>query len=112
MNKELETLKVREVPSQLDSRILTAARLAASGNVKRNRNKRIFLASSGIAAACVAGFVIFFTPPPEKTTHFEVQYQALNDLSFIEQETFALAAELNCQSVYALDNTGTWENMQ
>lgn len=111
MKKDLEVLKVQAVPEHLDSRILTAARLAAYRNSRKNRRKKAILAFSAVAASFVAGFAVFVMPPAEKTTHFEVQYQALNDLSFIEQETFALAAELNCHSVYALDNNGTWENM-
>ena len=111
MKKDLEVLKIREVPSRLDSRILTAARLAASGNIRKNRQKRIILISGSIAAACLAGFAVFLAPHNTRNTRFEVQYHALNDLSFIEQEAFALASELDAHSVYALDNGTAWENM-
>lgn len=105
MKKELEVLKIREVPEHLDARVLAAARLAASGNSRRNRYRHIIVAASGIAAACVAGFAIFAVPVTPKKHITDTQYLALNDFSSIDQEFFALASELNCQSVYALDNS-------
>ena len=109
MKQELNTLRQREVPASLDAAVLTAARLSAFRRNKRQRAKRLLFTASGIAAAVAACFAVFVTLPPEATQN-EAQYYALNDLSIIEQESFALASELNCRSVYALDNTITWEN--
>lgn len=109
MKQELNTLRQREVPASLDAAVLSAARLSAFRRNKRQRAKRLIFAASGMAAAIAACFATFVTLPYKETRN-EAQYYALNDLSIIEQESFALAAELNCRSVYALDNTITWEN--
>ena len=109
MKQRLDILTEREVPEHLDVSILAAAKFSAYRKNKRQRAKRLLFAASGMAAAVSAGFAIFVTLPNTDNTYTEAQYYSLNDLSTIEQETFALAAELNCRSIYALDNSITLE---
>ena len=110
MNKRLDILREKEPPNLLDEKVLAAARFAAARNSKQKNRKKFILISSAIAASFVAGFAVIMVPRPQPNK-FEVQYYALNDLSNIEQEAFALASELNCNTVYALDNSGNWENL-
>ena len=108
MNNRLDILREKEVPHALDARILTAARLSAAGYRSKSGKKKFFyLVSTSLAASFAVAFAIIFTP---SAPEYEVKYYALNDTSSIEQEAFALASELNCNTVYALDNT-TWENL-
>ena len=110
MKRELEILKMREVPEHLDASILAAARFSTLRRNRRNRMKRIIFAAGGMAAAVAAGFAVFAAPSGLKSENIENQYISLNELSSIEQEAFVLAAELNCRSIYALDTPVNWEN--
>ena len=110
MKQQLDILTKREVPEHLDVSILAAAKFSAYRKNKHQRAKRLLFAASGMVAAVAAGFAIFITLPSTDTACTEAQYYSLNDLSTIEQETFALASELNCRSIYALDNSITLEN--
>ena len=109
MKKDLDILKTHEVPEHLDVAVLSAAKFAAYRKNKQQKIKRLFLAAGSIAAAFAVGFSIFSVSEP-KSKYTDSQYSALNDLSAIEQEAFALAAELNCRSIYALDYQTGLEN--
>ncbi len=99
MKKRYESLRVREVPPELDGRILAAA----AGAARRNRMRRIFRAwcwsGSAVAAAFLAGFVIFHQPQPVDTvSHTGAERQelpALMDWSTLEQAGYNLAFELD-----------------
>ena len=100
MKKRYESLRVREVPIELDNRILTAA----AGVARRNRMRRIFRAwcwtGSAVAAAFLAGFVIFHQPQPAEPVHRyssaeRQELPALMEWSALEQAGYNLAFELD-----------------
>ena len=104
MNRKFENLTELEVPSILDAKILAASRLAAHGHAKRKFLKKLWLVSGSAAAAIMIGITVFL--PSGKT---DANYQALSDLSSIEQEFFSLETELNCQNYYALNTAAAME---
>lgn len=109
MNNSPNILKEMTVPSELDARILAVSRLAAAGNRRKRRHSKM-LAVSGIAAVCAIGFAVILAPEMAKPK-IDMRYQALNDLSQIEQETFALCSALNSNRVYMFENSINLENL-
>ena len=108
MNKSVDMLKEMTVPSELDAKILAVARLSAAGNRRRCRHNKM-IAASGIAAVCAIGFSLFLIPERVERK-VDMKYYVLNDLSSIEQETFALTSALNSNSVYISENNMNMEN--
>ena len=108
MDMKFKNLTTQDVPSGLDAKILAASRLAAHGYARRRRIRKISYLTGAVAASLAAGFAIF-APPAIQSNAYEVKYQALNDLSLIEQEAYALDAELNCNALYTLSSTATME---
>ena len=108
MNKSPDMLKEMTVPSVLDAKILAVARLSAAGKRRRRRNSRM-IAASGIAAAFAIGFALFLVPGKSEQS-VDMKYYSLNDLTSIEQETFALTSALKSNSVYMSENSISLEN--
>lgn len=108
MNKSVDMLKEMTVPSELDAKILAVARLSAAGNRRRCRHNKM-IAASGIAAVCAIGFSLFLIPE-SVDRKVDMKYYVLNDLSSIEQETFALTSALNSNTIYMSENTMNMEN--
>ena len=108
MNNGPDMLKEMTVPSELDAKILAVARLSAAGNRRRHWHNKMIAASS-IAAVCAVGFALFMVPG-KTDTRVDMKYYALNDLTSIEQETFALTSALNSNSVYMSENSISLEN--
>lgn len=111
MKRDLDILKRQEVPDHLDVAILSAAKFAAYRKNKQQKTKRLIFATGSMAAAFAVGIFAFSAPSKINNVYQESHYSSLNDLSAIEQEAFVLAAELNCRSIYALDNQTGLENL-
>ena len=96
---KLETLTSREVPPELDLRILAASRLRQN-SVLRHR-KKLRLIYSGIAAAAAFAIAIGVTLLPEQQNFKRIskeEYARLADMtdwSSVEQESFNLSIELS-----------------
>ena len=109
MNKSPDILREMSVPSELDAKILAVARLSAAGSRCRRRQCKL-IALSGMAAVCAIGFAVLFAPGVVQPK-IDMRDQALNDLTQIEQETYALCSALNSNRVYMFENSINLENL-
>lgn len=80
----------RDVPEELDRRILLHAALEASRR-RRTRRWRFVGAFSGMAAAAAAALMVFLPSHMDSAELLE-----LGDWTSLEQEGFNLDSQLNC----------------
>ena len=86
---------VRDVPEELDRRILLHASLEAVRR-RRNRRWRFVGAVSGMAAAAAVAAVVFI---PARMDEGKRELLELSDWTTLEQEGFNLSSQLNCGSL-------------
>ena len=96
---KIETLTEREVPRELDVRILAASRLRQNSFVRRRRKLRLIFSSSAAAAALFVAFgVSMMTEKQDFKQISKEEYVRLADMTdwaAVEQESFNLSSELS-----------------
>lgn len=104
MSTRMREAMAMEVPSELDARILASARSRAALSRRRSPARRplYWVVGSAAAALLFGGAVLMMYQQPTATPYFDRgAYEAFgwlynDDWAEIEQENYALAAELNC----------------
>ena len=96
---KIETLTERDVPHELDVRILAASRLRQNSFVRRRRKLRLIFSSSAAAAALFVAFgVSMMTEKQDFKQISKEEYVRLADMTdwdAVEQESFNLSSELS-----------------
>ena len=96
---KLERLVSREVPRELDLRILAAARLRQGAVLRRKRRLRLIFSSSAAAAMlCIAAGVHMLPEQQDFKKISKEEYSslaAMTDWSAVEQENFNLSIEMS-----------------
>ena len=96
---KIETLTEREVPPELDLRILAASRLQQNSVIRHRKKLRLIFSSSAAAAALF--IAIGVSMMPEKQNFKQIsreEYARLADMTdwdSLEQESFNLSNELS-----------------
>lgn len=96
---KIETLTERDVPQELDLRILAASRLRQNSFTRQRRKLRLIFSSSAAAAALFIAFgVSMMTEKQDFKQISREEYVRLADMTdwdAVEQESFNLSSELS-----------------
>ena len=98
---KLKSLTVREVPQELDLRIIAAARLRQGSGQARRKFLRWTISAAAAAAGVFIAIGICFSQVdtgfnPKLTQEEYARLMAMTDWTDIEQENFNLTGEITC----------------
>ena len=108
---KLESLTAKEVPQDLDLRILAAGKLRAGTTGKRRKRLRWTISTAAAAAGLLIAAGICFVQPEavfqQKISMEEYSHlMAMTDWTDIEQENYNLSGEINCGTKSGIELAG------
>ena len=96
---KIATLTERDVPHELDERILAASRLRQNSFLRRRRKLRLIFSSSAAAAALFIAFGVGMMTEKQDFKQISgeeyIRLADMTDWDTVEQESFNLSSELS-----------------